>query len=108
MKKTLLILAGLTLGTAAIAQDVPSQPAADPAASAPADTPNSSAVPDGPTGSAMTPPPAPDAAMTTQSGTDASAGASSAAMPTPTTADMSSYPRCARGVTDKCVQRGRR
>jgi hypothetical protein len=27
-------------------------------------------------------------------------------MPTPTTADMSSYPSCSRSVTDHCVQRG--
>jgi uncharacterized protein involved in copper resistance len=105
MKKTLLILAGLTLGTAAIAQTVPTD-SADPAASAPATAPADTTLPDPAAGTQTTSPPAPDAAMTTQSGSSMSTTGSS--MQTPTATDTSNYPRCSRGMKDKCMQRGGR
>ncbi|WP_294392735.1 hypothetical protein [uncultured Sphingomonas sp.] len=120
MKKTLLILAGLSLGTAAIAQDMPSTTTTDaPGATTPGIAPMDPATPDtgamtpgatdpgmgapttAPADPAMSAPPAPDAAMTSSSGMQSN-------MTNPTPVDSANLPRCSRSVTDKCVQGGGR
>ena len=91
MKTALILIAGFAIGTAAIAQDAPTS-------TVPAG-PESQAVPPAPAEvpAADAPPPAP---ATTALPAEPSTG-----LPAPTTADMSTYPRCSAGQTDKCVQR---
>ncbi len=106
MKTSLLVLASLALGTAAIAQD----------ASAPQTPPAATPMPDAtaPAAPATT---APDASMPAATNSAAPAPDASAmpapattstpdAMATASATDTSNYPTCSRSVTDKCVQRG--
>ena len=99
MKSAFLIAASLIVGTAAIAQTTTTPTDAAPTATTATD-------------SAMQAPATDPAAATPAA--DASAAPAPApaggmnAMPTPTTADMSSYPACSRSVQDHCVQRGKR
>ncbi|UAK25120.1 hypothetical protein [Sphingomonas nostoxanthinifaciens] len=92
MKKTFLIAAAaaLTLGTVAVAQDMPAQ--TPPASTSPDMQAAPAAAPATPDASAM---PAPTPAP-------ADSSAAPAAAPT----DTSSYPPCGKGMTDKCVQKG--
>ena len=112
MKKPIMIFASLALGTMAFAQD------AAPGGSAPTPaTPPMSSAPSSDTAAptdAGTPAPAPAAPdASAPAATDASAptppsDSSTAAAPSAgaSATDTSNYPRCSRGVTDKCVQGG--
>ena len=115
MKTPMLMLAALSLGTAAIAQ-MPAgsaQPAApDGATPAPPMTPDASAPattsPATPTQAAPMDPAAPSAPMT-PAAPDAAAsmpmGAGAGGAPMASN-DTSSYPPCSRTVKDKCINRG--
>lgn len=132
MNKSLLIVASLALGTAAWAQTDPSAPAgADPGASqasqsgatqTPAEqgsTPSESsqspsaqtpAMPDASQGgAAMQPAPGGGDMNSGQSMTPGSGAAPSQGMQSGMASgstDTSNYPKCGKGVTDKCVQAG--
>ena len=106
MKSAFLIAASLIVGTAAIAQTTTT-----PTDAAPTTTDSTMAPQAAPaTDSAMQAPatdPAAAAPAADASTAPAPAGGMNA-MPTPTTADMSSYPACSRSVQDHCVQKGKR
>lgn len=104
MNKSLFIIASMALGTTAIAQDMP--PAGAPMQGSPPYTntpaPASPSTPDSATpapGGTMTPDGSAPPPMSSPTPADSS-------MATAVPADTSSYPKCSRTVTDKCVQTG--
>ncbi|NIJ06940.1 hypothetical protein FHS31_000522 [Sphingomonas vulcanisoli] len=108
MKKTLLMLASLAIGTAAIGQTTPMQ-SAPATTNTPASTPDMAPQTTPPATDTATPPaapaaPAPDASAMPAPATTSTPDASAMAAPAP--ADTSNYPVCSRTVTDKCVQKG--
>ena len=104
MKKSLILLASLAIGTTAIAQDMP---AGAPMQGSPPMT-NAPAPATPPTGTDSPPPPAASAPAPGDNGMAPPAAGAPAPAPTasPATTDTSSYPHCSRTVTDKCVQGG--
>ena len=118
MKKSLILIASLTFGSTAIAQDAPPAPPMtnSPATNAPEAT--SQPAPPMPAQDAGQPAPppagdAPPASPPSDGAAPPSGGMANGNMPSgqmangnmSTPADTSSYPACSRGVTDKCVQR---
>lgn len=134
MKKTLLIAAAFAFGSAAIAQDQPAAPPANTNAPAPTTPAGPESAPNTPAPSGSDPAttqpsqpsdvtsPSPGAANPNSGAApggapaDPSAGGMSSggmssgnmgqAQQTASATDTSSYPKCSRTVTDKCVSAG--
>jgi len=106
VKKSLILIAGLAIGTAAIGQNAQSPAPAVPDSAVTTTTTTESAT-DAPA-TAPAPLNAGDANRATpaESTVPAEPRATFASpLPNTTNADPASYPRCSRTVTDKCTQR---
>ena len=114
MNKSLLMIASLALGTAAVAQDQPAgapTQGSPPAANTPAGPESQTPAPSGndPAAAPAGQPsdvtsPSPGAANPMAGG--ASGGNMSQAQQSASSTDTSAYPKCSRSVTDKCVSAG--